>query len=76
MSCMKKEITLINDYQDGIYSTFSKKIKNGLSLRDISVQTAVGGHYYSGMVWGGDFKSSDILMIKSPILSSSFTISI
>ena len=70
MSSMKKEITLINDYQDGIYSTFSKKIKNGLSLRDISVQTAVGGHYYSGMVWGGDFKSSDILMLLHSKLSS------
>ena len=71
MSSMKKEITLINDYQDGIYSTFAKEIKNGLSLRGISVQTAVGGHYYSGMVWGGDFKSSEILMLLHSKLSSS-----
>jgi|GEM_PF-1375735 len=69
MSSMKKEITLINDYQDGIYSTFAKEIKIGLSLRDISVQTA-GENYYSGMVWGGDFKSSDILMLLHSKLSS------
>ena len=70
MSSMKKEITLINDYQDGIYSTFAKEIKIGLSLRDISVQTANGGHYSSGMVWGGDFKSSEILMLLHSELSS------
>lgn len=70
MSSMKKEITLINDYQDGIYSTFAKEIKIGLSLRDISVQTANGGHYSSGMVWGGDFKSSNILMLLHSKLSS------
>lgn len=70
MSSMKKEITLINDYDYGIFSTSADKIKNGLSLRDISVQTAVGGHYDNEMFVGGDFKSSDILMLLHSKISS------
>ncbi len=66
-----RKITLINDYQDGIYSTFAKEIKNGLSLRDISVQITDGGYdYHGGMFVGGDFKSSDILMLLHSKLSS------
>lgn len=66
----KRNITLINDYEDGVYFASAKEIKNGLSLRGISIQSANGGHYYDGMVWGGDFKASDILMLLHSQISS------
>lgn len=67
---VKRKIYLINDYKDGVHSASAKEIKNGLSLRGIYVQSAHGGHYYGGMVWGGDLKSSDILILLHSQISS------
>ena len=82
MSSMKKEITLINDYcytylDLGDYVPvennilFANEIKKRLSLRGISLQTPNEKNYYHGMSWGGNFKSSEILMLLHSELSSS-----
>lgn len=57
------KITIVNDYEDGVYYSSVNKIKNGLSLRGISIHTTKSVSYPDRMVWDGDLKSSDILML-------------
>lgn len=67
----QKQISLINDYKesydwrDSRYNLckYIKKIKQGLSFRNVLITEPSAKNYYGGMVWGADIESAKTLLL-------------